>query len=156
MGSTVVPPAAPAAKKHTLLPLLTILFAISYGLMTLLIVEQGATIANQRTLVHQLFGDSAELSAMKVKAARKKSNSEAQLHAQVPGTKAQNVPDPKIQAPSTQSQSGSEQVAEAPSSQAVPQHRAQSRAGRNQHPEFRMPSRPPDDLTNEYRAVKTI
>ena len=37
-----------------MLPVLTVLFLISYGLMTLLIVEQGTTIQAQRTLIHQL------------------------------------------------------------------------------------------------------
>jgi hypothetical protein len=37
--------------KHTMLPLLTVLFLISYGLMTMLVVEQGRTIDAQRTLI---------------------------------------------------------------------------------------------------------
>ena len=52
-------------KKHTFLPVLTVLFLISYGLMTMLIVEQGNTIESQRLLIKQLFSDSAELTAMK-------------------------------------------------------------------------------------------
>ena len=57
-----------ARSKHSMLPLLVILFLASYGLMTLLIVEQGNTIQSQRTMIHQLLGDSQELSAMKAKA----------------------------------------------------------------------------------------
>lgn len=53
------------SKKHPFLPLLTVLFLISYGLMTMLIVEQGNTIESQRLLIRQLFSDSAELTAMK-------------------------------------------------------------------------------------------
>lgn len=53
------------SKKHTFLPVLTVLFLISYGLMTMLIVEQGNTIESQRLLIKQLFSDSAELTAMK-------------------------------------------------------------------------------------------
>jgi hypothetical protein len=60
-------PAAPK-RKGGWLPLLTVLFLISYGLMTMLIVEQGRTIESQRTLIQELFGDSAQLSAMKLKA----------------------------------------------------------------------------------------
>jgi hypothetical protein len=56
-------------KKRTLLPVLTVLFLISYGLMTMLIVEQGNTIQSQRYLIQQLFSDSVELSSMKGKAA---------------------------------------------------------------------------------------
>ena len=57
---------APAAhKKQSWLPLLTVLFLISYGLMTMLIVEQGQTIESQRSLIRELFRDSQELSAVK-------------------------------------------------------------------------------------------
>ena len=52
-------------RKHPLLPVLTVLFLIAYGIMTMLIVEQGNTIESQRLLIKQLFSDSAELSAMK-------------------------------------------------------------------------------------------
>src|SRR5579864_3083352 len=52
-------------KKHGWLPLLTVLFLFSYGLMTMLIVEQGQTIESQRTLIRELFRDSRELSAVK-------------------------------------------------------------------------------------------
>ena len=66
------PETQPKTRKHTLLPLLTVLFLISYGLMTLLIVEQGSTIQSQRTLIQQLIGDSSELSSLKGKAFQKR------------------------------------------------------------------------------------
>ena len=50
-----------AKPKQQLLPLLVVLFLISYGLLALLVVEQGRTIENQRSLIQQLFSDSAEL-----------------------------------------------------------------------------------------------
>ncbi|HXY52223.1 MAG TPA: hypothetical protein VEI01_22435 [Terriglobales bacterium] len=53
--------------KSGLLPLLTVLFLISYGLMTLLIVEQGSTIQSQRTMIQQLLVDSTQLAALKGK-----------------------------------------------------------------------------------------
>ena len=54
-------------KKRSWLPLLTILFLISYALMTMLIVEQGRTIESQRALIRDLFRDSTELSAVRAK-----------------------------------------------------------------------------------------
>src|SRR5581483_9551555 len=51
--------------KHTWLPILTVLFLLSYGLMTMLVVEQGHTIDAQRNLIRQLFSDSTELTSMK-------------------------------------------------------------------------------------------
>ena len=57
--------------RNTLLPILTVLFLLSYGLMTMLIIEQGNTINSQRLLIRQLFTDSSELNAIKAKEARK-------------------------------------------------------------------------------------
>ena len=54
--------------KQTMLPVLVVLFLVSYGLMCLLVVEQGTTIDNQKFLIRQLLGDSTQLSAMKGKA----------------------------------------------------------------------------------------
>jgi hypothetical protein len=56
---------APQKPKHTMLPVLVVLFLVSYGLMTMLVVEQGRTIETQRSLIHELFQDSAELSAIR-------------------------------------------------------------------------------------------
>jgi hypothetical protein len=54
-----------------MLPLLIVLFLISYGLMALLVVEQGRTIDSQRGLIRDLFTDSTELTSMKSSALRK-------------------------------------------------------------------------------------
>src|ERR1700758_2122550 len=69
-------PAAP--RKRGWLPLLTVLFLISYGLMTMLIVEQGRTIQSQRSLIYELFGDSTQLSAIKMKASVERAQAQAQ------------------------------------------------------------------------------
>jgi hypothetical protein len=79
--------------KHTMLPLLTVLFLISYGLMTMLVVEQGRTIDAQRTLIRQLFGDSSELTALKGSAGQKhnaemQGQAKAQSKAQTPSSSA--------------------------------------------------------------------
>ncbi|MGH9512227.1 MAG: hypothetical protein ACRD2U_08835 [Terriglobales bacterium] len=58
---------APTKKKRGMLPILIVLFLISYGLMSTLVVEQGRTIESQRSLIHDLFNDSSELSALKMK-----------------------------------------------------------------------------------------
>jgi hypothetical protein len=69
--------------KHSMLPILVALFVISYGLMTMLIVEQGRTIDTQRFLIKQLFSDSAQLSAMKGDMQQKQNQAKAHAHAQV-------------------------------------------------------------------------
>ncbi len=47
---------------------LTVIFCFIYVVMSLLIVEQGRTIDSQRKLIRQLFHDSLELTAVKMKA----------------------------------------------------------------------------------------
>lgn len=51
--------------KTKFLPLLLVLFIISYGLLTLLVVEQNSTIQNQRALIQLFEQDSAELAHIK-------------------------------------------------------------------------------------------
>jgi hypothetical protein len=161
---------APAAsKKHGWLPLLTVLFLISYGLMTMLIVEQGQTIESQRALIRELFRDSSELSAVKLKAAQERAESlstKTQIPptqippTQVPLNEAPLTQNPSSQMPSTQtpsSQYPSTQAPtrQAPSSQAGPQNRAQSKSAK-QKSDFRMPSKPTLDLVDDSRTQVTI
>ena len=143
-------PAVP--KKRGWLPLLTVLFLISYGLMTMLIIEQGATIESQRALIRELFRDSAELSAMKMKAQQDTTVADRQRHAQAPSSKTQaqvtqnpSSQNPSIQAPTNQT----------PSSQAVPQRRTQNQTEK-QKPQFQMPSKAPAELIDDRRALITI
>ncbi len=89
---------------RSLLPALTILFVVSYGLLTMLVVEQGRTIDSQRDLIHMLFSDSVQLSGIRGKAIQKQ-QAEAQAHAQAQkkSPPAQAAPaDPQAQSPSTQ------------------------------------------------------
>lgn len=119
--------------KHSMLPLLVILFLISYGLMTLLIVEQGSTIQSQRTMIHQLLGDSSELSAMKAKAALSR-QAQDRNQAQTPS----------VQAPSTQ----------APATQAAPSGKTRSdHGGKVQRPS---PSRPPKNASEMVDARRNL
>jgi len=123
-------------KKHGWLPLLTVLFMISYGLMTMLIVEQGQTIESQRALIRELFRDSTELSATKMKAVEEHNHAQAL---------AQN---PSSQNPSTQA------PMKAPSSQAGSQQRAQNQL--KPKADFQMPSKPAADLADHRRSLITI
>lgn len=156
LTDVAVNPEAPIApKKLSLLPLLTVLFLLSYGLMTLLIVEQGATIESQRGLIKEMLHDSVELSAMKGKAIQDKyladSQHRARTQAQAPLTQA-----PSTQAPSTQTPSTQMPMTEAPSTQVAPSHNARNEAGKVQKPRFQAPARPASDLADERRAVSTI
>jgi len=138
-------PIAVPAKKRSLLPLLTVLFVFSYGLMTVLIIEQGSVIQSQRNLIKVLGRDSTELWSSRGKAIgdQESARAQAQSRAQAPSAPAQ--------APSTQSPSS-----QSPSTQAVPQHRSQSRTGKIAKPETQVPPVPASDLSDRRRSLNTI
>jgi len=48
-----------------MLPILVVLFVISYCLLTLLVFEQGQTIESQRSLIRAMLQDSTQLAALK-------------------------------------------------------------------------------------------
>ena len=148
-------------KKHGWLPLLTVLFLISYSLMTGLIVEQGQTIESQRVLIRELFRDSTELSNLK---SRRQQAQSPSATTQPPVTQIPSAQKPSTQIPSTQypstipsAQIPSAQAPnrQAPSSQAGPQHRAPNAAA-TQKWQFRMPSKPTPDLVDDCRTLITI
>lgn len=131
---------AAARKKNGWLPLLTVLFLISYALMTMLIVEQGQTIESQRALIRELLTDSKELSAAKA-------NTNQQKAVQAPLTARQKkaIPqNPSTQAPYTKT----------PSSQAGSQLSVQDRAA--QQKPFHMPPKLASDVGDNSRVLVTI
>jgi outer membrane biosynthesis protein TonB len=154
-------PIAVPKKKRSLLPLLTVLFLFSYGLMTVLIVEQGSAIQAQRNLIKVLMRDSTELWAAKGKAIGDQQMAQAQAEAaakartHAPSTLEQS---PSIQTPSSQAQSAQTQApsTKAPSTQAAPQHRTQTQAGKIAKPETQLPPVPASDLVDRRRALATI
>lgn len=136
-ATTTVIPAVPAQpKKHNMLPVLVVLFLISYGLMTMLIIEQGRTIESQRALIHELYHDSAELAAVRSRTLQENAvvDSQQALAAQAPSSAAPSrqipstqipsnqIPSTQIQTPSTQAQVPS---VHAPSTQ-IPSAQVQS------------------------------
>ena len=132
---------AEAKRKHGLLPLLVILLLISYGLLTMMVVEQNKTIGSQRTLIHLLFKDSLHLSALR-KAEREKSQphpaqgtatSSLQANAQAPSAKTPVIQVPQQKDPSIQ----------VPSSKTKQQ--SSGRAGLKQK---KLPNRPPAEITD--------
>jgi hypothetical protein len=176
--AVAVPAKTAASKNRGWLPVLTVLFLISYGLMTMLIVEQGRTIESQRALIRELFRDSTELSAIKKAAQDNAQTSSAQTQArenqarenQVQESQAQEIQTPSsqmltqtplTQTPSTQIPAKQAPTSQAPSSQtpstqAGPQtQRAQNQSGK-QKPAFRMPSKPEPDLIDDVRTLITI
>ena len=80
---------APRKTSRTaLLPLLIVLFLVSYAILALLVLEQGRTIESQRGLLREMLRDSNQLAALKSKLAnaeakrsQEKSAAEAQTKA---------------------------------------------------------------------------
>jgi hypothetical protein len=151
-------------KKGNLLPLLTIVFVASYGLMTMLIVEQGTTIQSQRNLIQMLQSDSTQFWVLKGKALheRQMALAEAQRQAeslnQTPLTHGQTL---STQTPSTQIPETQVPSAQTPSTQAVPQHHSQGRAGKSakpqtQVPQTQVPPMPASDLGDQRRDLITL
>jgi ABC-type uncharacterized transport system involved in gliding motility auxiliary subunit len=152
LGYTSVMPIAVPKKKRSLLPLLTVLFLFSYGLMTMLIVEQGSTIQSQRNLIQVLLRDSTELWAAKGKAIGDQQVARAQAEAKTHG----NASSSQAQAPATETPSTQAPTNQTPSTQAVPQHRSQSQAGKVAKPDTQLPPVPASDLVDRRRSLSTI
>jgi predicted lipid-binding transport protein (Tim44 family) len=151
---------APAARKRRgWLPVLTVLFLISYGLMTMLIVEQGATIESQRALLRELYRDSEELSALRTKALQEKTVADSQSHAVAKSKTFPSTQAPMTQTPSTQTPSATPSTqapaSTTPSSQAAQQRRTKNQTEK-QKPQFQMPTKPASDLIDDPRNLNVI
>jgi hypothetical protein len=146
---TSVMPVAVPKKKRSLLPILTVLFLFSYGLMTFLIVEQGSAIQSQGNTIKILMRDSMELWTAKGKAISDQQMAKSQSVANAPSTQGDVRHDQvdQEQTPSSQSKT--------PSAQAAPQHRP-SHAGKIAKPETQLPPVPASDLVDRRRALSTI
>jgi hypothetical protein len=147
-------------KKHSLLPVLTVLFMVSYGLMTMLIVEQGSVIQSQGNLIKILNGDSRELWSMKGKAIGEKQMAKArsQNSAPAPSTQAQNPSrTPSSQSPSPQVPSTQAPSSQTPSTQGIQQQQhAPSRTGKALKHGTQAPPVPAEDLVDHRRSLVTI
>ena len=119
--------------RRTLLPVLTVLFVISYGLLTMLVVEQGRTIDSQKGLIQVLFNDSVQLSNLKGMAIQKK-------QAEARAKKGPGVPQsPQLQSPVT------------------PQAETKSHGtGKVRKPLPQKPPRDASDESDERRALVSI
>ena len=79
-----------------------ILFVVSYGILTLLVFEQGQTIESQRTLIREMLKDSTQLAALKDKQARDDSKRTHEKTAVTPNQRDEESSKPAdAQAPET-------------------------------------------------------
>jgi len=75
-----IPPRT-VARPGGILPLLVILFIVSYGILTMLVYEQGQTIESQRSLIREMLKDSTQLAALKGKIAHDKASAQSHRNA---------------------------------------------------------------------------
>ena len=92
--NAIVNAATRRKRKLTALPLLVVLFVISYFLLTKLVIEQDKTIDSQRSLIHMLFKDNVYLSMLHKHAgvSSKKARGGSQLQAGNPASQNQSSP----------------------------------------------------------------
>jgi hypothetical protein len=143
--TTASPTDAPKPKRGWL-PLLTVLFCISYGLMTMLIVEQGRTIDSQRALIRELFRDSMALNSSRMKALQEQRAAK--------NSQTRKAESPANQAPSNATPSNTTPSTQAPSSQAAPEHRAPNQKAVPR--QFDSSRRPASDQAQDRQALIRI
>lgn len=134
--------------RQTMLPLLVVLFLISYVLLTTLVVLQDRTIDSQRGLIHLLFSDNLHLVAAKVglqKNTQAHANQMQTASTQPPSTQAPLAQAPSKQVPAT-TPSAQTQTAQVPVIQAKPE--ANRKAGQKHKAQKALPLRPPVEVTD--------
>jgi hypothetical protein len=118
------------------LPLLVILFIVSYGILTMLVFEQGKTIESQRGLIREMLKDSTQLATLKGKLARDDSK------------RSQD----KASAPAEQKDADSGN----PAAGAKGADKETKRPGKSAHSTKEAPRRPAADLEDVRRCTRVI
>lgn len=124
-----------------MLPLLVILFIVSYGILTLLVFEQGKTIESQRGLIREMLKDSTQLATLKGKLARddsKRSQDKASAPAEQKDADSGNA-DPGNSAGGTK---GADKETKRP--------------GKSAHSTKEAPGRPAADMEDVRRCTRVI
>jgi hypothetical protein len=129
---------APRTTKRpaAILPLLVILFIVSYGILTMLVFEQGQTIESQRSLIHEMLKDSTQLATLKGKLARDDSK---RLHDKA-----------SVQAEQKDAESGN------PAAGAKGSDKETKRPGKSAHSMKEVPGKPAADLEDVRRSTRVI
>jgi hypothetical protein len=128
---------SPQKARKSLLPLLVVLFIVSYGILTMLVVEQGRTIEAQRSLLKEMLKDSTQLAALRGTLAR----GEYQRSHDKPGTQAERK----------QTDPGS---AEKASPKAPGKEKRPGKPARSMRKE--VPEKPAADLQDVRRSTRSI
>lgn len=136
-----------------MLPLLAVLFLISYVLLTTLVVLQDRTIDSQRSLIHLLFKDNLHLVATKIGLRRNPSarpnqnTAQASVPMQTSSTQTPSDQVPSKQVPAVQVPSTQVPSSQVPVIQAKPESSAKA-GQKSRKAQKSLPSRPPVEMTD--------
>jgi len=122
------------------MPLLVILFIVSYGILTMLVFEQGQTIESQRGLIREMLKDSTQLAAIKDKMAK---DDVKRLHEKAP---AQVNPQPDSKTPDSASAAVGPKTPD----------KKDSRSSKSARTMKQVPGKPASDLEDVRRATRVI
>ncbi len=137
------------ARAGAIMPLLVILFIVSYGILTMLVFEQGQTIESQRGLIKEMLKDSTQLAAMKDKIAR---DDEKRVHEKASASPLdQKAPDQK-----TADQKNADPVNSAASAKGSNKEAKPSVPGKSARTTKQIPGKPASDLEDVRRSTKVI
>jgi hypothetical protein len=127
-----------------MLPLLIILFIVSYGILTMLVFEQGQTIESQRGLIREMLKDSTQLASLKDKLSRDDSErQQEETSAPVNGTK---VHPPAAKAKESDSKDSETKGIE----------KDAKKSGKAARTTKQVPGKPAADLEDVRRATRVI
>jgi hypothetical protein len=133
-----IPPRT-ASRPAAILPLLVILFIVSYGILTMLVFEQGQTIESQRSLIREMLKDSTQLAALKGKLARDDSK---RIHDKLSAQDHKDADSSNAATGAKSSDKSSDKAAKQP--------------GKSTHSMKVAPGKPAADLEDVRRATRVI
>ena len=131
-------------RKLAALPVLVVLFVISYLLLTKLVIEQDKTIDSQSSMIHMLFKDNTYLSRLHKHAGtlKKPKSQDSQLQTQNPASQ-----NPASESASNQESQSQIPLAQVPSTKVGPQANAKT-GRRTRKTEKAIPASPPPEPTD--------
>jgi hypothetical protein len=133
-----------------LLPLLVILFIVSYGILTMLVFEQGQTIESQRGLIREMLKDSTQLASMKGKFSREEGARQSSQQSSQRGTQ------PDKPSAQTDGVGAGPAAGGVKGSDAKGSDKEGKKSGRAAHSMKQIPGKPEADLQDVRRSTRVI
>jgi cytoskeletal protein RodZ len=144
------------SRPATLLPLLVILFLVSYGILTLLVFEQGRTIEAQRLLIRGMLQDSTQLASLKGKLARDESNRSHDMAAAQAEHKDADSGSRSTGNPATGNAAADSRSTGNPAAGAKGSDKQTKRPSKSARSTKEAPGKPASDLTDVRRSTRVI